>query len=106
MANKQIQISTVKQTADVEVIFVNASLISKAIRSSMAIHNMLDKCTTISPVYKTDEEGQPVKDETGTPVVIGENKSYNTYHIKSADIEALDTVVASFLDELCKAFEE
>lgn len=104
---KTIQISTVKHLADVEVIYVNARLISKAILSSVAIHRILDKSTVVSPVFETDDEGQPVKDEkTGMNVITGEKKSYEIYNVDSNDIKDLDETVASFIDELCKAFEE
>ena len=38
---KKIQVSTVRQTADVEVVFVNANLISKVIIYSMALELQL-----------------------------------------------------------------
>ena len=104
MANKQIQVSSVKQMADVEVIFVNASIISKAIRSSITAHNALDKCVSEEPILKSDDNGAPVM-ENGEPVVVGTNKSYSRYNLREDDLRTLYENVLPFIDELCKAFE-
>jgi len=105
--NKQIQVSTVKQTADVEVIFVNANLISKAIRSSIAAHNALDKCMKIVPVPECDEDGTPKRKENGELIVTGKTTNYyDPYEIGPDELKPLCEIVLPFLDELCKAFEE
>lgn len=105
--NKQIQISTVRQTADVEVIFVNANLISKAIRASMAAHNVLDKCVCINHVPECDEDGTPKRNENGELIFTDKTiKSYFPHDIREEDLKSLDETVLPFLDELCKAFEE
>ena len=43
---KKVQVSTVRQTADVEVIYVNANLISKTIKAD----NVLDGDMNIVPL--------------------------------------------------------
>ena len=107
---KKIQVSTVHQTADVEVIFVNGALISKAIRAKVALENALEG--TRSMVPKCDENGYPVTDENGeyTQEVDKNGKlswDYDNKGIRDAKhIEALHETVKTFIDELTEAFEE
>lgn len=105
--NKQIQVSTVKQTADIEVLYVNAGLISKAIRSSIVAHNALDECVCIEPVPECDEDGFPKRKPNGDYILTGKtNTSYNPHNIGEDGLKSLYEIVLPFLDELCAAFEE
>jgi hypothetical protein len=114
---KKIQVSTVRQTADVEVLFVNANLISKAIRASIAIENIIKLAKAqgcIIPRYhqENDENGNPITDDKGiiktTPVLDENNKQiidYQRADITEEDLYALNEQVMPFLTELTEAFE-
>ena len=115
---KKIQVSTVRQTADVEVLFINASLIAKAINANNAIQDIIEKAKaegSIVPRYqpKKDETGaiipnkfgqpihEPVLDEKGNHVI-----DYTSHHLESYELAKVNTVVATFLQELVDAFDE
>lgn len=105
----KITVSSVKQTADVQVLYVNAYLISKAIRAQVEMENLL--CPTRRPVFETDDTGTPKVDENGNKVIAkdeGGNEIYiyESRWIEQRDLEALDKKVLSLLNELTKAFEE
>lgn len=106
--NKKIQVSTVRQEADVEVIFVNSHLINKAIRAQIALDNAL--ADTRSPRIAKDENGSDVVDENGKPVQDKDENGnllydYNYRGIRDEkDIIALHETVKSFIDELTSAF--
>ena len=107
---KKIQVSTVRQTADVEVLFINASLIAKAINANNAIQDIIEKakaCGCIVPRYENvcDDEGEvvdhkPVLDDKGNQVI-----DYTSCHLESYEVVKVNTVVATFLKELVDAFE-
>ena len=105
---KKIQVSTVRQEAEVEVIFVNSHLINKAIRASIALDNIL--ADTRTPRTMRDDEGKEVLDENGKPVQEKDENgkllyNYNYRGIRDEkDIEALHETVKSFIDELTAAF--
>lgn len=115
---KKIQVSTVRQTADVEVLFVNANLISKAIRASIVIENIIELAKAqgcIIPRYnqESDENGNPITDNKGiiktTPVLDENNKQvidYQSVDVSKEDLRDLNEQVMPFLTELTKAFEE
>lgn len=114
---KKIQVSTVRQTADVEVLFVNANLISKVIRASIAIENIIELAKArgcIVPRYyqEEDENGNPITDDKGiiktTPVLDENNKQiidYQRADVSKEDLQALNEQVMPFLKELTEAFE-
>lgn len=114
---KKIQVSTVRQTADVEVLFVNANLISKVIRASIAIENIIELAKDqgcIIPRYyqEEDENGNPLTDDKGiiktTPVLDENNKQiidYSQVDISKEDLRALNEQVMPLLKELTEAFE-
>lgn len=114
---KKIQLSTVRQTADVEVLFVNAALICKVINA----HNVMDSIIRKAkdnygikePTHTVlDENGEPclnengyeIKerdvDENGKPVVM-----YSSYRIDDCELEGLAEVVLPFLNELRSTLE-
>lgn len=105
---KKIQLSTVRQEADVEVIFVNSHLINKAIRASIALDDALENTRT--PITMRDGEGKEVLDENGKPVQEKDENGnllydYNYRGIREAkDIAALHETVKPFIDELTAAF--
>lgn len=106
---KQIQVSTVRQTADVEVVFVNASLISKVIKAQTALDRMLDGTRT--PVVKRDAENNEMCDANGKPIYdVDENGNiiydYSYRGIREQqDIADLHEKVKALIDELVTAFE-
>ena len=106
---KKIQVSTVQQTANVEVIYVNANLISKAIRAKLKLDAMLEG--TKSKVFMTDDEGNIVMDENGKEVQKKDENgnliwSYNYLPMRKDEVvKDLHEIVKSFIDELTDAFE-
>lgn len=102
--SKKIQISTVKQQADVQVIGINAYIIAKAIRASVALHNAFDEGIREETVEKHDEYGKVITDEIGNPVTEQVRRLYADYINPYAALNAYDTAVA-FIDELVAAFE-
>jgi len=113
--SKKIQVSTVKQTADVQVLFINASLITKALRASIAAKSILDKMcefnSAISPVFKKNDEGGELLDENGKPVPeLDENDkpmfNYSYFRMDAILVEQFHRHVAPFLKELVDAFDE
>jgi hypothetical protein len=114
---KKIQLSTVRQEADVEVIYVNAALICKVINA----HNVMDSIIRKAkdnygikePTHTVlDENGEPclnengyeIKerdvDENGKPVVM-----YSSYKIDDCELEGLAETVLPFLNELRNTLE-
>ena len=105
---KKIQVSTVTKNAEVEVIFVNANLISKAIHAQVALDKALTNTRT--PKIMRDGDGLPVLDTDGKEVYLTDDKGnvvydYNYKGIRDeADIDALHDMVKAFIDELTDAF--
>lgn len=103
---KKIQVNTVNMQSDVQVIFVNASLIAKVINAKIAMHNAFDGCveTEEQPVID-DKTGKPMQDETGKTVM----ETINTLELHYSDphetYKAYEAAT-KLLDELTKAFEE
>lgn len=116
---KKIQISTVELKSDVQVIFVNANLISKAIKSDIALNDLIETAKAhgcIIPRYETevDENGEPKVDERGCLInhpVIDETTGeqvidYCSWRMDNDDLRTLCEKVAPFLKELVDAFDE
>lgn len=105
----KITVSSVKQTADVQVLYVNAYLISKVIRAQIEMESLL--CPNRRPTFETDEDGTLKVDENGNNVIAKDKNgneiySYCSHYTEPQDLEALDKKVLSLLNELAKAFEE
>lgn len=112
--SKKIKVSTVKQMADVEVLFINSNLISKAIRASIAAKSILDKMGeyggSIHALVEIDEEGNNATDENGKPILrLDEDGNqmfdYSLFRMDAAYVEQFHKYVAPFIQELVEAFE-
>lgn len=107
---KKIQISTVQQTTDVEVIFVNSTLISKAIRAQIALDAALKNTRT--PKVLCDDNGEPMLDANGKEIYKKDENGNIEYDYsykgirEEENIAALHDVVKTFVDELANAFGE
>lgn len=109
---KKVQVSTVRQTADVEVIYVNANLISKTIKADNVLTKLLTEAHehgAINEEYKVDEDGNPLYDDDGKmiPDIVDGKQVVNYYSLRlsSSDLQELAEVVAPFLTELVEAFD-
>lgn len=115
---KKIQVSTINMQSDVQVIFINASLIAKALRAQMAASKIAEHMERNRDVYpvmepelneigepKVNEKGcaieKPVLDEKGNQVW-----NYSMHRLDGCDVENFYKNVAPFLEELVDAFEE
>lgn len=114
---KKIQVSTITKNAEVEVLFVNANLISKAIRASIAVNAIIERATAegcIIPRYDApmDNNGNPIVNDKGivetTPVLDEKGKQiidYSSTKVSAIELQKLSEEVNSFLTELTEAFE-
>ena len=104
---KKIQVSTVKQTADVQVINLNAYFIAKATRAHIVMKDVMDKCVGIvapednAYLGKDPFTGEPVFENMKNVEVVAEPSA-----LSNADIIKLYEQVLPLLNELTKAFEE
>ena len=98
---KKIQLSTIEQTAQVQVINVNSYLVAKSVRVMLSMKHAI--AGTRIQDATTDEEGRrvPSVTEDGEPVY-----NYNLCKFDAEGIDVLHDDVLPFLEELCKAFEE
>jgi hypothetical protein len=107
---KKIQVSTVKQTADVEVIYVNSNLISKAIKSLVALEQLdstIERDSMrIDTIPEVDAEGKPVVDGLTGEVKTKEIEFYDSLRIDGQTSSSIHKIVVPFLKELTNAFEE
>ena len=116
--SKKIRVSTVNMNSDVQVLFINASLITKALRAQMAaskIASSMESNRNVYPVTRTrvDENGETVLNEKGFAIEdpeLDENGNqvwyYGTHRLDNNDVENFYKNVAPFLKELVDAFEE
>ena len=114
---KKIQVSTITKNAEVEVLFVNANLISKAIRASIAVNEIIGRAKAdgcIIPRYDTplDENGNPEHDDRGiikTAPVLDEKGNqiidYTRTEVSAFELQKLSEEVDAFLTELTEAFD-
>lgn len=115
---KKIHVSTVNMNSDVQVLFINASLITKALRAQMAATTIATKMENNRSVYPVtepdvDDEGNKITDERGFikehPVLDEKGNQvwyYGTHRLDAADVEDFYKNVAPFLKELVDAFDE
>ena len=105
---KKIKVSIVQKQADVQVIFVDASLISKALRAQIALDRIIETLKAdgcIIPRYDTetdaDEKCIPILDEKGNQLI-----DYTCARLEGEELAVLNETVLPFLTELTNAFEE
>ena len=115
---KKIQVSTVNMQSDVQVIFINASLIAKALRAQMAASKIAANMENNRNVYplthtRVDENGEAVLNEQGFAIEDPELDEkgnqlwyYGTHRLDPSDVENFYKNVAPFLKELVDAFDE
>ena len=92
---KKIQISSVKKECQVQVIELNAYLISKVVKAQVLLESAINK----QEKTKWDDNTQKYEK------VLDENGN-STYTYKSVDGKLLDEKILSILNELVEAFEE
>lgn len=114
---KKIQVSTITKNAEVEVLFVNANLISKAVRASIALDTIIERAKAegcIIPRYNADmdENGNPKCDDRGvvktTPILDAKGNQiidYTRTEVSGIELQKLNEEVNTFLIELTEAFE-
>ena len=91
----KIQISNIEKTCNVQVIELNAYLISKVVKAQVLLENAIGKKERTKWNDKTNEY-EKVLDSKGNP-----QYSYN-----KVDGELLDAKVLCILNELVEAFEQ
>lgn len=116
--SKKIQVSTVNMNSDVQVLFINANLITKALRAQMAASKIAKKMESNRDVYpktetEVDQDGNPIIDEKGFekqhPILDEKGNQvwyYGSHRLDGADVEDFYKNVAPFLKELVDAFDE
>ena len=92
---KKIQMSLVKKECQIQVIELNAYLISKVVKAQVLLENAINKKEKTKWDDNT-QKSEKVLDEKGNP----------TYSYSSVNGELLDEKVLSILNELVEAFEE
>ena len=98
---KKIQVTTVEQTAQVQVINLNSYLVANAVRVMLSMKHALAGTRTQVMTKSEDGEKDVPAMENGKPVY-----DYNKYKFEPEDIKELHETVLPFLEELCEAFEE
>lgn len=88
---KKIQVTTVEQTAQVQVILLNSYLIAKSVRAMLLLKHVLAGT-------RVKEKGA---DKDSKPIYTDKLCRFN-----EDDIDTLHDEVLPFLEELCNAFEE
>lgn len=104
---KKIQVSTVRQEANVEVIYVNAAFISKVVKAHVAATNIIEEAKENGTIV---EPTVPVIDANGNTVDERETdkngKPITEYRCADGALIALNETIAPLLSELVNAFEE
>ena len=97
---KKIAVSTVEMKANVQVINVNAYLITKVVKAQILLENLLKNTIDVKQEYCENEDGKKgwvdVFDEDGKPVP----------EYRSICSEPLHKEILPLLKELVDAFEE
>lgn len=91
----KIQVSTVKMTADVEVINVSSYLVAKVVRAQMHADQMIEQCKHVKTRWDDEKhERVPDLDENGNV-----QHEYSEY-----TAQVLDEYIYPLLNELVEAF--
>ena len=116
---KKIEVSSVKMESNVQVLFINASLVKKALCAQMAATRLIERMKAsgdITPRYEevpneevtadlVNEEPErkyvPMLDENGNQII-----DYSWSQIDAEYVKELNEVVEPFLKELTDAFDE
>ena len=97
---KKIVLSTVEMNSNVQVINVNAYLITKVVKAQIQLENLLRNTIDIKQEYRETDDGKKqwvdVLDENGKPVP----------EYRGVDSEPLHKEILPLLNELVNAFEE
>lgn len=96
---KKIVVSTVEMNANVQVINVNAYLITKIVKAQVLLENLLKGAITNKQEYREvdgEKKWVDVLDENGKPVP----------EYESVSSEPLHKDILPLLNELVEAFEE
>ncbi len=103
----KIRVSTVRQMADVQVINVNARLVSKATRAAVMLRNVINNHTTTVGRVELDKYGMPLVDSEGKTVTSEHLLFYPIGGCEQANIEIVEACefALNFFDELIAAFE-
>lgn len=91
----KIQVSTVKMTADVEVINVSSYLVAKCVRAQMIMDNMIEQSKYLKQKYNEETKTwENVLDKYGNPVYAHHNDAVAT----------MEERIYPLLNELVEAF--
>lgn len=91
----KIQVSTVKMTADVEVINVSAYLVAKVVRAHMRVDDILENCKHKKQrINEETKKWEDVLDANGNPV----------WEYRCVSAQELEDYVYPLLNELVEAF--
>jgi hypothetical protein len=94
---KKIQVTTIEKMANVQIIELNASFISRVVRLQVQLEPLVEKITRIKRKFNDEtKEYEDVLDENGNKVI----------EYDRVDGRILVENVLPFFDELVKAFEE
>lgn len=103
--SKKIQVSTVKQTADVQVINLNAYIVAKAVRTSLILHNAFDGSITEDELPAVNKDGSLKFNDNGEQM-FEKVRSLDKHDCNCIEMAAAYDNAIAFIDELVKAFEE
>lgn len=95
---KKIQVTTVEQTAQVQVINLNSYLVAKSVRTMLSLKHAIEGTRTEDSV--TIRASETAGDD---------DKFEYRYNLNKFTVESIDVLhdeVLPFLEELCNAFEE
>lgn len=91
----KIQVSTVKMTADVEVINVSSYLVAKVVRAHDCVDMLIEQNKHVKQQYNEDtKKWEPVLDENGNP----------KFEYSDCTTQAVEERVYPLLKELVAAF--
>ena len=94
---KKIQVTTIEKMANIQVIELNASFISRVVRLQVQLEPLVEKITRIKRKFNDEtKEYEDVLDENGNKII----------EYDRVDGRILVENVLPFFDELVKAFEE